>query len=58
MSADKVIGSRVLNILIGFLHLEMYCLYIKGYRSHDIGDGFVGIVDTSVEHCICVGVHG
>ena len=57
-NVDKKIGSIVLNLLTGFLHLEVHCFWIKGDRSHSIGDGLIGIMEDSVYHYIFLYVHG
>ena len=44
-SIDEIIGSSVLDLLPGFLHLEVHRSRVKGYRSHNIGDGLTGIVE-------------
>ena len=48
-NVDKVTGSSVLNLLPDLLHLEVHCFWVKLYRSRDIGNGLMGIVDSSVE---------
>ena len=54
---DKVIGSSVLNLLPDFLRFEVHLLWVKGYRSHGIGNDLTGIVYNSVAHCIWEYVH-
>ena len=51
-NVDKVTGSSVLDLLPDLLHLEVHCFWVKLYRSRDIGNGLMGIVDISVDHCI------
>ena len=53
---DKVIGNRVLNILLNFLHLEVNFLLFKGYRSNAIGDGFNGFMEKIFVHCVWVDI--
>ena len=53
-NVDKVTGSSVLNLLPDFLHLEVHCLWVKLYKSRDIADGLMGIVDSSVANYIWV----
>ena len=48
-NVDKVIESRILNVLYDFLHLEVHCFRVKLDRSLDIGDGLTGIVEDSAE---------
>ena len=57
-NVDEIIGSIVLNLLTGFLHLEVHCFRIKGDRSHSIGDGLMGVAEDSVKHYIRLYVHG
>ena len=54
---DKIIVGSLLNILPGFLQLEVHCLKCKGDRSRDMGDDHTVIVEDSVEHCVWVYIH-
>ena len=47
---EKLIGSIILNLLTGCLHLEVHFFRVKGDRSRDIGDFLTFIVEDSVEH--------
>ena len=56
-NVDDIIGSGVLDLLPDFLHLEVYCLQVKGDRSRDTGDGLTGIMEDSDEHYVWVYVN-
>ena len=49
-NVDKIIGSRIQDILPGFLQLEVHYFRYIGHTSGDKGKGHTDIVEDIFEH--------